>query len=216
VPPELTEHEQAMLRVAETGDPNDPAENTTPAPVELPSDPKPAEEDPKPAEEAPKPTEGEDTEQAEEDPKPAEGDAEDEELTPEQEELAKLRQEAKEREVYEALGGKKEYAELREWASTNVPEAQLEVYNRAVTEGDSATAIFASTALRDMRELANIKKHGYQGEVTNPSNAPNVGNTGYESTAQMQADMVDPRYKADPAYRALVATKIQRTPAGVL
>lgn len=212
---ELTAHEQEMIKVAEGGNPLDPSENAKEV-INLPSEEAKEEatkEEPKVDEESPE----EESKETEEETKDSEDSDEDGELTEEQKELVKLREEAKERAVYDAIGGKEEFVKLAQWAGDNLSEEQKEVYNQAVNQGNEAQAVFAAEALRAMREVNNIKTHGYQGDVTRPTGADQSSpSQGYESTAQMQVDMADTRYRSDPAFRAKVASKIAATKAGII
>lgn len=213
---ELTEHEKAMIAVAEGGDPNDPAENKDEV-ITLPSEEgaKPQEEtveSPKDDGESNEETEG----KGEEDVKEDVTETSDEELTEEQKELQKLRQEAKEREVYDAIGGKEAYTELAKWAGDNLTQDQLDVYNKVTEKGDTKVAVFAAQALQAMKQNAAYEKYGSQGNVTMPNGGSTEGTVGYESTAQMMVDMNDPRYKSDPAFRAKVEQKLAASPAGLI
>lgn len=211
---ELSEYDKSMIAIAEGGDPNDPAENKDEV-VELPSEQVKEEPKDEPVEEpADDAKEGDTDEPKADDEKPEETDDDksDEELTEDQKELQKLRQEQKERAVYDAIGGEESYKELAKWAGQNIPEAELAVYNQAVEQGDTDTAVFATKALQAMQKVSQYETHGYQGDVTIPSGDPlGSGPRGYESSAQMQADMNDPRYKTDEAYRNRVAQKIAMT-----
>lgn len=214
---ELSEHDKQMLAVADAGDPNDPAENK-PAESKLPSEEPPKDEQEEASE---KPNEYELPEgfdsveeliefynniPDEEDETPADGD----ETEEESEELTTLREAARERAVYDEVGGAEKYKELAEWAHENADPAQLEVYNDAVTKGSPEVAAFAAKALSAMHELATLKAHGQQGDLTFPgqTNQMSPGIKPYESDAQMTQDMNDPRYRNDPAFRAKVERKI--------
>lgn len=223
----LSEHDKKMLAVAEGGDPNDPAENKDEV-VKLPS------EELKESEQSQEETADQDKEEASEgeqdeskkddvkdDTKDDEDDAKEgdtEELTEEQKELAQLRQEKRDNAILDAVGGEKAYKELAAWARNELSEGQAEVYNSAINNGSPEQAAFAAKALNSMRELEQIKKYGYQGEVTNPGGKGSSAyeTQGYESSAQMQADMSDKRYRTDPAFRAKVEQKVAQTAAGIL
>lgn len=213
---ELSEHDKAMIAVADNGDPNDPAENKDDV-VTLPSDEKP-ESDDKKDEAKPEETEGESEDKPEDKPEDDKEsiDEDDTELTEEQKELNALRQEKKERAIYEAVGGQEEYTKLTQWARDNLSKDQIDVYNQAINQGDSGTALFAAQALQAMNKLASYENHGYQGDVTVPGGDQSATSSqGYESQAQMTADMSDPRYASDPAFRAKVEQKLAATSPGL-
>lgn len=219
----LSDHEKAMIAVAEGGDPNDPAENKD-AVVTLPSDQQAQGKDSQgePSDEA-KDTDAKDVEESEDKSKEDTKDDDEvkddskDELTEEQKELAKLRQAARDRAVLDAVGGEESYKELAQWASKELTDDQAAVYNGAINQGSPEQAAFAAKALNSMRELDQIKKYGYQGEVTRPGgNQATQESAGYQSAAQMRADMSDKRYATDPAFRAKVAQKLAATPAGII
>lgn len=106
-----------------------------------------------------------------------------------------------------AGGGEENVQAMFDWAQKSLSKEQIDVYNRAFDGGDLNASILAMEGLRAKYEAA---------EGRNPS-LVNGGNTGasaggsYTSTAQVTADINDPRYKLDPAYRAQVEAKLARS-----
>ncbi len=106
-----------------------------------------------------------------------------------------------------ALGGAEKFAEVLEWAKTGVSEAEGRAFNSAM---DRATTI-------EEKQLVAAGLHAKY--VSANGSAPNLvrvpsaqANTeAYVSRAQLTADMRDPRYKSDPAFRARVASKLERS-----
>jgi hypothetical protein len=109
--------------------------------------------------------------------------------------------------VLNAGGGEENVNAMFAWAEKNLPDNQKEVYNNAFSGSDLNAAILAMEGLKAKYEAS---------EGRNPS-LINGGNTGvnaggaYTSTAQLIADMNDPRYKMDTAFRAQVEAKLARS-----
>ena len=102
-------------------------------------------------------------------------------------------------------GGKEEYTELMEWASTNLTAPETKVFNDMVDSGDIETAKFAVQGLIS-KSGANPKQPSlFEGT----SDA--VSKDAFASIAQVTEAMNDPRYDKDPAYRKLVEEKIGRS-----
>jgi len=214
---QLSEHEKAMLNVADNGDPNAPDDTKS---VNLPSEEKPAADEPQ----LPEGVESvedlinkfnelnssETDEESEGDEAKGDGEGEEgeEEADERDEKLAAAEEKLREISVYETVGGKEEYSKLIEWADQNLSEEQVEVYDAAVMNGSPEQAAFAASALKAMSELHAIKNHGYSGQTTIPSTSGGEVLVGYKSDAEMVKDMNDPRYDTDPAFRARVEQKL--------
>jgi hypothetical protein len=102
---------------------------------------------------------------------------------------------------YEVAGGKESFNAMAAWAVQTLPVADREAFNKAVA-GSEAEMRQAVTALRAQYEAANGRAPQLLGGQSAAS-----GSQGYESRAQMVADMKDPRYQKDPAFRAKVMSK---------
>ena len=107
--------------------------------------------------------------------------------------------------IQNIAGGKEEYTELMEWASTNLTAPETKVFNDMVDSGDIETAKFAVQGLMS-KSGANPKQPSlFEGT----SDA--VSKDAFASVAQVTEAMNDPRYDKDPAYRKLVEEKIGRS-----
>jgi len=107
--------------------------------------------------------------------------------------------------IQNIAGGKEEYTELLEWASTNLTAPETKVFNDMVDSGDIETAKFAVQGLMS-KSGANPKQPSlFEGT----SDA--VSKDAFASVAQVTEAMNDPRYDKDPAYRKLVEEKIGRS-----
>ncbi|MCA8110259.1 capsid assembly protein [Burkholderia cepacia] len=108
---------------------------------------------------------------------------------------------------YETAGGKDEFAKMTEWAKTGFNAAEIAAFNTAVT-GTAEQMQLAVAGLRARYEAANGREPGLLGGKPGNAGAP-----GYASRAEMTADMKDPRYAKDPAFRAKVESKLAATTA---
>jgi hypothetical protein len=109
--------------------------------------------------------------------------------------------------VYQVAGSEEKYKEAVAWAGTNLPKADVEAFNKAIL-GDFNQQRFAVEALMGRFNAAR----GTSPNLLKGQAAPG-GPEGYASREQMRADMSDPRYKKDPAFRAAVEEKARRTTA---
>lgn len=224
---ELSEHDKQMIAVAEGGDPNDPSENTPPR---LPSEGEPTLEDLNPEDMSKeqllellnkqKESDGESEEEEDldededlEDEDLDGEDDEDEDDEDEDDELSTLRQQLREREAYDVAGGKEAYAELMAWGAENLEQTEIDIFNQSVNEGSPEIVKFAVEAVKAKQALANYEANGYEGQMTEGQGGRQGFTTGYQSDAEMQADMRDPRYQTDEAFRNQVMQKLAMTTA---
>lgn len=107
----------------------------------------------------------------------------------------------------EAAGGKEALARMQEWAVNALSPAEVEAYNKAVI-GNEAEVLQAITSLRARYEATYGRQPGLLGGSPAGDSAQ-----GYASKAEMTADMRNPLYAKDPAYRAKVAAKVAATTA---
>lgn len=108
---------------------------------------------------------------------------------------------------FNLVGGKEAFDKIASWAKQSLPVSDREAFNKAVA-GSDAEMKMAMMGLKAQYEASNGKEPSLAGGNAAPS-----GSSGYESTAQMTADMRDPRYKTDTAYRQKVANKLSNTTA---
>jgi hypothetical protein len=108
--------------------------------------------------------------------------------------------------VFEAVGGEERWNEMMPWAGKNLPEARKNEINAMLAAGGEG-AVIAAQALQASFAEANGLDPNY---VNADGIATDLGGV-FESTAQVQAAMRDPRYKTDPAYQKEVAVKLSRS-----
>jgi hypothetical protein len=109
-------------------------------------------------------------------------------------------------ELFEIVGGKDEFTKVSAWAQANMPKAEIEAFNRATGSGDQDLAKLAVTGLFAKFTAANGKEPVLLGGK--PSGASDV----YRSRAELTADIKDPRYTRDAAFRKDVEEKAMRSP----
>lgn len=104
--------------------------------------------------------------------------------------------------IQNSIGGEAEFNSMMEWAAESLNETEKNAFNSAVN--NEAGAEFAVQGL-----YARYKAQAGPNLIKGNTNAPSVG--GYQSKAEMTADMHSPQYKKDPAFRATVARKIAKS-----
>lgn len=108
--------------------------------------------------------------------------------------------------IQESIGGANEYQSMIEWASQNLSENEIAMYDRVMDKGDPYAMFFAAQALNARYQDAI----GYDGEMLTGS-APRNTADAFRSQAELVAAMSDPRYDKDPAYRQDIADKLERS-----
>jgi len=108
--------------------------------------------------------------------------------------------------IQESIGGSEEYQSMIQWASQNLSEQEIGMYDAVMDRGDPLAMFFAVQAL-NARYQDSV---GYDGEMLT-GNAPRNTSDSFRSQAELVAAMSDPRYDKDPAYRADVADKLERS-----
>jgi hypothetical protein len=108
--------------------------------------------------------------------------------------------------IQESVGGNEEYQNMIQWAGQNLSEQEVAMYDAVMDRGDPLAMFFAAQALNARYQDAV----GYDGEMLT-GNAPRNSGDAFRSQAELVAAMSDPRYDKDPAYRADVADKLERS-----
>jgi hypothetical protein len=114
--------------------------------------------------------------------------------------------EAEIEQIQQAVGGSDEYQSMIQWAGQNLSEQEVAMYDAVMDRGDPLAMFFAAQALNARYQDAV----GYDGEMLT-GNAPRNTGDAFRSQAELVAAMSDPRYDKDPAYRADVADKLERS-----
>jgi hypothetical protein len=116
-------------------------------------------------------------------------------------------QQNEQREIEERGGGKTQYEAMVKWASTGLTQAEIDAFNKAVETGTIAEALLAVDALKAKYTAAN----GQNPKNLLLGNGPVSNAVGYRSRAEMVADMANPKYASDPAFRKDVEEKIKNS-----
>ena len=106
----------------------------------------------------------------------------------------------------EAVGGERAYADMMGWASQNLSEEEIAMYDSVMESGDKAAAYFAVEALSNRYDDAN----GVEGNLLQ-GKAPTNNDDTFKSQAELVEAMGDPRYSRDPAYRQEVMRRLERS-----
>jgi hypothetical protein len=108
--------------------------------------------------------------------------------------------------AFTEAGGQEQFSQMSQWAAKNLPAAEIAAFNDAVDSGDEAKMRFAVSGL----------KARFTAALGSTPNLVQGGNTsavqGYQSLAQMKADMAKPEYQKDPAFRQQVMDRIAANP----
>lgn len=104
------------------------------------------------------------------------------------------------------VGGEEGYSNLINWASQNLSEQDISMYDAVMDKGDPLACFFAVQALsyryRDTQPV--------DGNMLTGKPAVDRVNT-FRSQAELVAAQADPRYDNDPAYRQDVYEKLERS-----
>jgi len=108
--------------------------------------------------------------------------------------------------IQNAAGGEANYNRVIEWAANNLPENQIDAFDSVIDSGNPAAIGIAFQGLQSQYNESN----GYEGRMLQGKPADSRGDV-FRSQAQLIAAMSDPRYDNDPAYRADVVEKLERS-----
>ena len=108
-------------------------------------------------------------------------------------------------EIHNLAGGKAAYDNLTQWAGSNLPADDVKAFDDVVATGNKSALRFAVKALNAQMEDAIGRNPDL---VTGKT--PSQGSK-YRSMAEVVRDMGDTRYDTDPAYRADIQQKLERS-----
>ena len=108
--------------------------------------------------------------------------------------------------IRETVGGDNAYTNMINWARENLSESETDMYNSVMESGNPNSMFFAVQAL-NARYSNSV---GFEGEMITGKGAPQKVDA-YQSQAEVVRAMSDDRYDNDPAYRAAVAQKLERS-----
>lgn len=102
------------------------------------------------------------------------------------------------------VGGAAEYAKMTAWAGDNMSADEVTAFNKMIDDPGTARIAIDGLASRYRQAVGWKPSAPVAGDPGGSSSVPT-----YESSAQMQKDMADPRYASDPAWRAQVAERLR-------
>ena len=108
--------------------------------------------------------------------------------------------------IKNAAGGEQAYANIVNWAKSNVNQDQLDAFNNVVNSGNIPAIQLAVSGLKAEYDNAN----GVEGRMVTGKTAPNNGDV-FRSQQELVRAMSDPRYDNDPAYRQDIIEKLDRS-----
>ena len=104
------------------------------------------------------------------------------------------------------VGGEKNYDNMLQWATQNLREGEIKMYDKVMEQGNPLAAYFAVQALAYRYQEAS----GKLGEMVT-GKAPKESGNVFKSQAQVVEAMSDPKYDQDPAYRQEIQQKLARS-----
>ena len=108
--------------------------------------------------------------------------------------------------IKNSVGGEREYSNIVTWAGQNLSKPEVEAFDTLINTGNIAQIKLAVAGMKAQYQNAN----GYEGRMLQ-GKAAKTSDGGFRSQAELVAAMGDPRYDTDPAYRAEVIAKLDRS-----
>tara|TARA_A100001388_G_scaffold225414_1_gene176482 strand:+ start:445 stop:1233 length:789 start_codon:yes stop_codon:yes gene_type:complete len=108
--------------------------------------------------------------------------------------------------IKNSAGGEQAYAQIVNWAKSNIPSEQLTAFNEVVNSGSVQAIQLAVSGLKAEYDNAN----GVEGRMVTGKAPTNRGDV-FRSQAELVSAMSDRRYDNDPAYRQDVIEKLERS-----
>lgn len=108
--------------------------------------------------------------------------------------------------IQTSVGGQENYTSMLQWASQNLSEQEIAMYDAVMDRGDPLAMFFAAQALYGRFQ----DSVGVDGQLLTGSAPRNTADV-FRSQAEVVRAMSDPRYENDPAYRQDIADKLERS-----
>ena len=108
--------------------------------------------------------------------------------------------------IHGLVGGSENYKNMMGWATQNVPEQEVTLYDAVMDKGDPLAAYFAVQAMA-LRYQDSVGREGQMVRGKAPKQTSDV----FNSQAEMVKAMEDSRYNDDPAYREAILNKLERS-----
>ena len=109
-------------------------------------------------------------------------------------------------EIKNSAGGEQKYAQIINWAKSNLSEQKITAFDEVVNTGSVQAIQLAVSGLKAEYDNAN----GVEGRMVTGKAPQNSGDV-FRSQQELVAAMNDPRYDRDPAYRQDIIEKLDRS-----
>ena len=109
-------------------------------------------------------------------------------------------------ELKNVAGGEKQYTEMLQWATQNLAEQEIKMFDAVMDRGDPLAAFFAVRSLAYRYQ----DSQGYDGKMVT-GRSPKSDGDKFQSQAEVVEAMSDPRYDRDPAFRQKIMKKLERS-----
>ena len=109
-------------------------------------------------------------------------------------------------ELYKMVGGEKEYKNMIDWAGNSLSQDEIEMYDAVMATGNANSIYWAVQALNNKYTDAV----GSEGQLLTGRGSAE-SNTVFRSQSELVQAMSDSRYDSDPAYRADVMAKLDKS-----
>jgi hypothetical protein len=106
--------------------------------------------------------------------------------------------------IYSEVGGQETYEAMLSWAKDSLSEADIQAYDTAIASNDMDTARMVAKGLHAQYTASE----GTSPSLSRGSAASTGGAEGYQSWQQVSADMQNPKYRQDPAFRQEVKNRL--------
>ena len=104
--------------------------------------------------------------------------------------------------IMSTVGGKEQYNEMIDWASKNLSSDEIKAFNSTIDTGTLEQAQLAIAGVQSKYKSNNAEPNLFSGNRAD-------SNVGYRSVGEMLADINDPRYSTDSAFRQDVEQKVK-------
>ena len=109
-------------------------------------------------------------------------------------------------ELKNVAGGEAKYTEMLQWATDNLSEQEVRMFDTVMDQGNPLAAFFAVRSLSYRFQDAM----GYDGKMVTGTSPKSDGDQ-FQSQAEVVQAMSDPRYDRDPAFRQKIMKKLERS-----
>lgn len=106
--------------------------------------------------------------------------------------------------IYSEVGGQEAYEAMIDWAKSTMSESDIASYDSAIASNDMDTAKLMVKGLH----AQYLSEVGTEPRLAQGSASATGGASGYQSWAQVTADMRKPEYTKDPAFRQEVKNRL--------